>query len=237
MFDPARWPEVVRQALSAPPGRVAFDMDGTLIEGDVGEAVLKRAIERGRPLPGLRALLGPGEPWAAYARALAEGPPERDHFACALGAEGWTVAEVQAQVAALFAEAVVRPRPAVARLAAALRAAGHEVWIVTGSLTAVARAVPPRVGVEVDGVLGQEVVVRDRRHTAERRGPILCGVGKIAAWEAVHDEPPLLMVGDTPNDVPLMRHATLGGLAVPRRGTRLVQVARDLGIPLALDID
>lgn len=237
MVDPARWPDVVRRVLGAPPGRVAFDMDGTLVEGDVGEGVLRDRLAAGADLPGLRALLGAGDLWAAYERALVEGPPERDHFACALGAEGLTPPAVAEMARAQLERGDARPRPTVIALARALRAAGHELWIVTGSLTAAAIEVPRFIGLEVDGVLGQEVDIVDGRLTAVRRGPVLCKGGKVAAWDARHATPPLLMVGDTPNDLPMMAHAIHGGLGVPRPGGALVAAARAAGVPVVVDID
>lgn len=237
MIDLARWPVNVARALAAPAGRVAFDMDGTLIDTDIGEVILRRRIAAGDALPGLRALLGSDDVLAAYEAAL-EGPePERHYLACALGNEGESVAGLHVRVAGLFAEGVVGPRAGLVALAKAFVAAGHEVWIVTGTLGAVAEAVAAQLGLQVSGVLGHRLRLVDGRVTGETLGPVMCGDGKVVAWRSRHADPPLMVFGDTVNDLPLMEMAILGSVAVPVAAGEMADQATLRGIPVVIGIE
>lgn len=234
MFDPSPWPPCVARALAAPPGPVAFDMDGTLIEGDIGELLLLRRVDAGEPLPALRAWLGADDLRAAYEAALALPPPEPHYVACALGGEGLDAEAVSARVCAFLEEGAIRGRTPVLQLLRALAAAGHTVVVVTGSLRLVGEALVRALDLPVDRVIGQELVMDGPRLGGAVRGPVLCGAGKITAWRSAGLDAPLLVLGDTPPDLPLMGTARIGAVAVPRRGAPLVAAARAAGVPVVV---
>jgi phosphoserine phosphatase len=234
VLDPSPWPACVEAALAAPPGLVAFDMDGTLIEGDVGELLMLRRVDAGEPTPGLRAWLGAGDLRAAYLAALAVPPPEHHYVACVLGGEGLDADDVGARVRGFLDEGAIRGRPPVLALLRALAGAGHRVVVVTGSLRLVAEALVAALDLPVGGVIGQELVMRGARLGGRISGPVLCGAGKVRAWREAGLDAPLLVVGDTPADLPLMGIAVLGAVGVPRRGAPLVAAARAAGVPVVL---
>jgi phosphoserine phosphatase len=213
----APWPASVSRALAGPPQPVAFDMDGTLLVGDLGEDVLFARLDAEGPGPALRALLGP-DVRAGYRHALAHGPDPVHYAACGLALEGWSTARATAAAAAAFARGAIRPRPAVCALAHAFAAAGHPLWIVTGTATVLARAFAAHAGLPVAGVLGMELAMDGDHFTGTVDGPVLCGAGKIDAWWARGPGvAPAIVLGDTALDLPLMGLATVGAVGVPVR--------------------
>lgn len=194
----------VLSALDAlPPGEAVFDLDGTLILGDVGESVLRLLIARG-PLPPLaRATLGVDAPWAAY-EAL-------DHVTQSVVAaealQGLTPREAEALVDTAFADGSIAPNPPVCELAAAI-ARRHRVWMLTGSAEVLGRAVGPRVGVR--HVTGVRVAVADGRFTGRVLEPVPVAAGKIAVSWMVHGRRPVFAIGDSPWDAHILRLARVG---------------------------
>lgn len=191
-------------ALAAlPPGEAVFDLDGTLIHRDIGEAVLRRLIARG-PLPATaRAVLGTDDPWAVY-----EG---LDYHAQAVVAaqalDGLTVADCEQLVDACFADGDVAPNAPVCELAAAIARTHHRVWILTGSAEVLGKAVAPRVGVR--HVFGLRLDKVGDRLTDRVIPPVTVGEGKVpAAWVQLGRRP-VFAIGDSPWDAHLLRIASV----------------------------
>jgi len=208
-----QWPAVVQQTLAAPPGLVVFDMDGTLLSGDVGEAVFLARLAEGVCAPGLRALLG-DSPLAAYRRFQAEGPDEVHYAACALGLWGLDEAGLDAWVARLVARGEIALRPALAALCQDMQAAGHRVVVVTGTAERLARRCLLHLGLDLE-VIGQGLVIEDGILQDQVVEPILCGPGKIVALDARVGQRPLFMAGDSRGDFALMSTVLIGALVVP----------------------
>ena len=143
----AIWPAPVLEALEAAPGEACFDMDGTLLMGDIGEHILLRRQAAGLLHPDAHAAAG-GDIWQVYS-ALMEA---RDVIpACALGAlalVGMTEADVEEAVDEALASGGVTVRAPVLGLVRAAEAAGHRVWVVTGTPAAAAASIsaPPAKG-------------------------------------------------------------------------------------------
>jgi phosphoserine phosphatase len=192
--------DILASLAALPPGDAIFDLDGTLIAGDIGESALQLLIRRG-PLPAAsRRWLGEADPWGDYL-AL-------DHVtqcvAAAAALEGLTQADVEAIVDEAFATDMVRPRPEVCELAAAI-ARRHRVWILTGSAEALGVAVAPRLGIR--HVSGVKLGERNGRFTGEVFPPVSCGVGKVSATWVLLGRRPVFSIGDSPWDVHVLRLA------------------------------
>ena len=56
--------DLLTQLLALPAGDAIFDLDGTLIRGDIGDSVFRRLM--GRLPPSVRAVLGHENPWGRY---------------------------------------------------------------------------------------------------------------------------------------------------------------------------
>lgn len=183
-----------------PPGEAVFDLDGTLIHHDIGEATLKRVIARG-PLPeAARKWLGTEDPWAAY---LALNPVDQC-IAAAVALEGLSRADVERLVDDAFASGDVAPNAAICELAAAI-GRRHRVWILTGSAEVLGEAVAPRLGIR--HVRGVRVAFRDGRLTDRIDGIVSCAEGKVRANWVHFGRRPVFAIGDSPWDLHLLRLA------------------------------
>jgi phosphoserine phosphatase len=206
----------ILDALDAlPPGDAVFDLDGTLIHHDIGEATLRRQIARGPLPPAAVAWLGTEDPWARY-EALS---PVDQCVAAAVALAGLTRRDVESLVDEAFAAGDVAPNAEVCELAAAI-GRRHRVWILTGSAEVLGEAVAPRLGVrhvrgvrlkERDGVLGDEI-----------DGIVSCAEGKVRATWVHFGRRPVFAIGDSPWDLHLLRLAhvarttgRIGGMEFP----------------------
>lgn len=195
-----------------PPGDALFDLDGTLIHGDIGESCYVLAVSGGHRNE-VTAGIPPGVEAAwAYYRALPSYEAQCVVTAQSLG--GLTLAEVEELVGRCFREnlvAVAEPTLALARaISPRLRP-----WILTGSAEVLGVAVGKRLGIE--RVRGLRLAMDGDRLTTRVVPPVTCGEGKVrAAWEALGRRP-AFAIGDSPHDLPLLRTArvarTLGRVA------------------------
>ena len=193
------------RALSVPPGEALFDLDGTLIEGDIGEAVLELVL----------AETGMAWDWPAYHALVATDDMEARTRGSVIQAElaakalaGLTVASIERFVDEAFARDMVRPQAPVCALAHRL-AQHHRVWILTGSADVIGRAVAPRLGLE--RVIGLRLHIVDTHAgptlTDTIVPPVTMASSKInAAWVATGRRP-AFAIGDSPWDKPLLLHA------------------------------
>lgn len=203
--------DLVAELLSFPPGEAIFDMDGTLIQGDIGDSVFRRVLDR---LPGsVQSVLGSEDPWTRYQQIV------RSDFCAAgdlagKGLAGLSISEVERMVEDAFATGDVALNPPVVQLAQAL-SRHHRVWILTGSAEVLGRCVGRRLG--VDHVVGLRLRMEGERFTDELLPPCTCGEGKVKAARAWISERPVFAIGDSPTDLPLLRLAkvarTLGRIA------------------------
>lgn len=194
---------ILDRALSAPSTfarAVATDADGTLWEGDVGDAlfclVAARDDFRGKGLERLRQhgaeLLGP-EFVGASGRAIAEALYARYseglidvrvmcdlEAACVADRPG---VELHALIDEVAEQAIPRVRGEVQTLLQAARSAGLAIHVVTGSLGSVVEATLARAGITVDSVTGAVLHYEGGKALASlaRSSPLF--EGKIAALQ------------------------------------------------------
>lgn len=181
-----------------PPGEVIFDMDGTLINHDVAEACLRGLDRHGHRN---EVTAGVENVFAAY-KAI-EDYAEQCRYA-ALALAGLHVAEVEALVDEAFARGEVAPVPAICELAAHL-ALQHRIWLLTASPRVIGVAVGKRLGLY--RVKGVELAMKGTELLPATVGAVPCGPGKVrAAWEMT-GRVPVFAIGDSPQDLPLLRHA------------------------------
>jgi len=176
---------------------VAFDFDGTLSESEM--TVL------------LGATRGVADEMAAITeRAMNDelGYAESLRERVAL-LEGLAVSEAEAALAES------RLRPGAGDLLGDLRAAGHEVAILTGGFERGVEAALSAAGAEVDAVVANRLVAADGALTGAVEGDLVEGTKDDAlaalAEERGHDAAATVAVGDGANDLPMLEVA---GLAV-----------------------
>lgn len=173
-----RLPKAVRSAVepflsSTAPRVAAFDADGTLWRGDVGEDLLRFLAARGH-LPD-----GGAGAFARYEALNARAPIDSYGYAVTVMA-GMAEVELEALCATFFTERFSgRVFPFVRPLLEVLRAAGVEVWICSASPRWIVEAGARALGIDVAHVIGVDAEVEDGRLTERLRLPVTAGPGKV----------------------------------------------------------
>jgi phosphoserine phosphatase len=181
-----------------PPGEALFDMDGTLITHDIAESSLARIDRMGHR----NAVTAGHTSVLEYYFALPDYVDQCLYAGSALG--GLTRGQVEAIVDDAFASGDNAPVDAVCELAHRL-ARRHRVWLLTGSPEILGEIVAKRLGLERwYGIrLRQD---GDRLGTATY-GVTTCGPGKVLGAWVITGRVPVFAIGDSPFDLPLLRHA------------------------------
>lgn len=230
--------------------RVGTDADGTLWEGDIGDALFLTLAEHdafvGSALATLRARAArwlthapPDEP-VALARAL------MDRYACGdipigpmceLQAEASgdrDVDDFDAWLSRAADRIVPHVRPTVRALLRALREKGATIHVVTGSLGALVETALRRAEVPFDTVAGGVLQRDGARVLPTLASPIPLFEGKIAALAAAGATHPALGLGDGGWDAPFLRASWLPVLIEPRPA--LVDALQDDPRVMRLDL-
>lgn len=170
--------EVLVDALVAAGGEgrvAAFDADGTLWPGDVGEALLRHLQETGR-LP-----RGVGDAVGRYEALLARGEAEAAWAWCVEAMVGLEEAFVVRTCEALFTGRFYRP---VVRVLERLRAAGFVPWVVSASPFWAVVPGAAALGIDATRVIGVRCDVRGGRLAGPVHRPVPSGAGKVEALAA-----------------------------------------------------
>ncbi|MSP54742.1 MAG: hypothetical protein EXR69_03920 [Myxococcales bacterium] len=186
------------RALSIAPGEALFDLDGTLIHGDISESAVEVLAPSGWDWPAYHALVETDDMVQKTRGSIIQAELTAQALA------GLTVQEVGGLVDRAFAEGRVRLREETIALAHRL-AGHHRVWILTGSAAVLGRAVAPRLGLH--NVIGLELAFAGDRLTDKIIPPVTIAAGKItAAWVRLGRRP-AFAIGDSPWDMPLLEFA------------------------------
>lgn len=197
---------------------VAFDMDSTLIQGEVIDELAREA--------------GVGEQVAAITEAAMRG--ELDFQASFRRRVGLLKGLPETAL-----DTVLRRIPltdGAERLAGTLRRLGYKTAILSGGFTFFGRVLQERLG--IDHLHANELEIRDGRVTGEVTGEIVDGARKAALLRQLAAEQNLsleqvIAVGDGANDLPMLR---LAGLGIAFRAKPLVRAsARQSLSTLGLD--
>jgi phosphatidylglycerophosphatase C len=208
-----------------PGGAVAFDGDGTLWSGDVGDDLFRAFLAKGRVEPPAAAAIeafarehGVSEPQggtrlaaAVYDAYLAGTVPEEPvcelmTYACA----GWPAADVVAlaREVVLGAGVLARLQSETARVVEWAARAGVEAFVVSASPVVVVVEAARALGFDEAHVLAATPVERDGLHFADVLRPIPYGEGKVTRLrEKMGDRPLYAAFGDNVFDIPLLRAA------------------------------
>ena len=207
---------------------MAFDADGTLWRGDVGEELL-RALAHQRLLPQKP---GPGL-YEEYERRV-----ERDPIAAYTWAveimEGLAEQTLAAECRRLFAERFsgklfrwVKP------LLSLLQAKGHKVWVVSASPVWAVRPGAAALSIPEAQVIGVKCDVEAGVLTGRVHTPIPCGEGKVSALKE-RGSRPALGVGNGDLDLPMLLYSTRALVVAPHQSpdNGLVATARQRNWPV-----
>jgi phosphatidylglycerophosphatase C len=213
---------------AAPGAVVAFDADGTLWRGDVGEELLRELIAQDR-LPRYR---GRRDLYEEYEAKVAEDPARGYAWAAEVMAD-WEEAALQAYCRDFF-QRQMAPQlfPFTAPLVRALASAGYEIWVVSAS--AVWPVVPGAAWLDVppERVLAVLVEVEGGRLTARSKWPVPVGEGKVDLLKA-RGLRPALAVGNGNLDEPMLEYAERALVIAPfGQDNGLVKAAARRGWPV-----
>lgn len=190
--------QAAERAMALPPGEALFDLDGTLIHGDIGESAVEVLAPAGWDWPAYHALVETDDPRERTRGSIIQAEVTARALA------GLNEAEIGVLVDRAFAEGKVRPREETIDLARRL-ASHHRVWILTGSAAVLGRAVAPRLG--LTHVIGLELAFSGDRLTDRIVPPVTIADGKVtAAWVRLGRRP-AFAIGDSPWDMPLLEFA------------------------------
>ena len=233
-MPPPSLPSAVQRCLeplldgTCAPGSVAFDADGTLWRGDVGEDLL-RHLAASAALPRYR-----GEGLYARYEAMVETDPASGYAFAAQVLEGMEERALVELCAAFFRRRFEgRVFPFVRPLMRALESRGHQVWLVSASVAWIIRAGALALGLKAEQVIGVEVEGVDGHLTSKVKEPVPCGQGKVAALQA-RGLSPLLAAGNGELDLPMLAYAQRALVVAPpdEGGNGLVLEALKRGWPI-----
>lgn len=235
---------IERAAKAAPHGVVAFDGDGTLWSGDIGDDLFAALIEHDAFLEmtavplgnearafGIAAGAKPSETARALAAAYVAGDYPEEHMVelTAWGLAGRTSDDVMA-----FASQVVTSRKLVARLQRETvtivehaRRLGLSVHVVSASPRGIVTAAAALVGIEASHVIAASAIDAGGRMTTQLDRPVPYGKGKIIRLrEAIGNRQLVAAFGDNDFDADMLRAASVPVAVRPK--ARLRQVAASI---------
>jgi len=212
------------QRLRGPAGVAAFDADGTLWEGDIGEEVLRELI--------VRQLLvdSPADPWGEYVALVKRDPAEGFAFSGRVmhGLSERLLRELSAEIFARTVEAQVFP--GMRWLLAELHRLGWETYIVSASNRWSVEVAVATLGVPATHVRALDVEVVDGKLTERVFEPIPTLGGKATLLQAAAGRAPDVAFGNSVLDVPLLLSAAIpvavGSVSAAPRNRFLTQALR-----------
>lgn len=217
----------------AEPGVVAFDGDGTLWSGDVGEDFMHAALSRGevrdaatRALVRIAGRDGAGLELARHLFAEYLEHRFAEDSICELIAwlhAGFSRSEVATIVKGVLTAAGIHDRvhPEARAVLDWARARGHEVFVVSASPQHVVEYAAATLQVDAAHVLAVRPRFDGDVMVADVERPIPYGPGKVAALESVLRGRPLVAAfGDNAFDVPMLARARVGVGIRPKQRLR-----------------
>ena len=193
----------------------AFDLDNTLLSGDVGDALFAMLVRNGR---------SPGFGWSEYA-ALLRSKKTAAYRRVVTALEGLPISEVELLVAELLQSRlphivcagervrVPRARRFMKGLVRELQNSGWKVYVLSSSAQIAAESAATRLfEIPREQVFGVRLEVEQERFTRDLVEPAPISTGKVDVYTRfISAERPLLTAGDSILDLPLMDLTSPGG--------------------------
>ncbi len=208
----------------------AFDADGTLWRGDIGESLLRWLIA-GKHLLDVDYSI---DIWDDYEHRVAQNRTAGYVHAVALMKR-----IPESQISSWCAQAAYawpNYRPEMKGLVDFIRGHGVEVCIISASNRWIIAEAAPYAGFRPEETAGIAVEVRDGLLTETPVEPVTCNQGKVEAIQKRWGRRPLLAFGDSFGDKEMLEYAqfpfVIGELGKP--DAPMVKLARERGWPIQL---
>lgn len=203
--------QIIETAQSFKGRKVAvFDADGTLWQGDLGEAFFRHQLALNTPLK-----IPFSNPWDTYFQEANFGDTRKAFGWLAQWNEGMAEIDLIKSCDDFYLKhwrhLVFKP---VASFISQLLQNGFEVWVITGSLTWSVQAGAADLGINRNRVLGSAVKVQQGILTASIERKIPYRETKKQLIEEVIKVQPLFAAGNTYWDKEMLETAQLGALAI-----------------------
>jgi phosphoserine phosphatase len=212
------------ERIGGPPGVAAFDADGTLWDGDIGEDVLRELIRCGSLID------PPPRPYEEYEHRVRRDPADGFAFAVRLmrGMGEAEVLDVSRRVFAdRFASAVFDDVRACLHH---LVARGWQAYVVSASNRWSVEVGAGHLGVPADHVIAVSVAVEDGRLTDRVAAPVPTLEGKPILLRRIAGRDADIAFGNSVLDLPLLLTSrTPVAVGVPYPGNRFLAQARKRG--------
>jgi phosphoserine phosphatase len=196
----------------------AFDLDNTLIIGDIGEAVLAQLLIDGASV---------GITWKEYLRLKKKSPREAFERAVSdmAALEVSTVHDATIRVLRKespslnvegFEVLVPTPHPAMMRLIGILSSLDYEIWVISASNDISVKATASEwLRISPQRVFGIRSRVEKGKLWSELEQPVPIGRGKVELFKKfAGSSPPLISAGDSLQDLPLLSLTHPSGAAI-----------------------
>ena len=217
----------VWERVNGPPGLAAFDADGTLWEGDIGEEVLQDLVATGSLVN------PPPAPWEEYLRRVRRDPADGFAFAVQVmhGLDEEKVRAVSERIfEERFASAIFRE---VRACLGHLLARKWDVYVVSASNRWSVEVGAKRLGVSAARVIGLSVLVEGGKLTDHVVQPVPTLQGKPDLLRQLAGRDPDLAFGNSVLDLPLLLASRVPvAVGTPYPGNRFLAQARKRGFAI-----
>jgi phosphoserine phosphatase len=195
-----------------------FDLDNTLIEGDIGDAVYASLLKDS---------MVPAHTWEEY-MLLAEKDPQKAYEEAAMALEGLSIQHVITRTRKIMQSEdsyitfsgvqvpIPMPNPAMKELVRILRAVGFIIYVISASNDTSAKvAASEWFNIPVGNVFGIRSAVHREKITRNLLTPLPVGEGKVSLYRKnVSGEMPLIVATDSKMDLPLLQMCDPYGIAI-----------------------
>ncbi len=202
---------ILRLEEARPPGvarRAVFDLDNTLLVGDIGEAVFAHLLLEKAPVK---------LTWSEYRRMIARDPASA-YVALVDAMRGLEVSAVLRSTLKVITTSlreltvegalvpVPRPHPVMRSVVVLLQNLGYAVHVITASNQISARIVCAELlGIPEEHVHGMRSVIEGETMSDRILEPLPVGAGKREVYRTfVGTDAPFIVGGDSPLDIPLL---------------------------------
>lgn len=191
-----------------------FDADGTLWRGDIGEAFFRHQVEK-KTIPGAP----PKDAWNTYLKESLEGDATVAYAWLAQWNAGVFEHDLKVWCQEFFEDVwtgnIFEP---VKQLTQKLKSEDFEVWVVTGSPRWIVQAGVKNYDIDVDRVIGTNVVVENGVLTERLQNEVPYRAGKARLIEKIIGTEPLFAAGNTFWDKEMLTMARGLSLAICSEG-------------------